>query len=74
MMSIVADPGMIKQIDGCSEADGRDFLGALAKVQAVWWNSEELDKADWIMDEKTIGNFKQNVMAGRTPTLPLPPP
>jgi hypothetical protein len=60
---------MIKQIDGCSESDGRDFLGALATVQAVWWNSEELDKADWIMDSDTIGNFKQQVMAEGLPRL-----
>ena len=32
LMSIVEDPGMIRQLDGCSEADGKDFLGALAKV------------------------------------------
>ena len=35
LMEIVADPGMISQIDGTSEADGREFLTALAKIQAV---------------------------------------
>lgn len=69
LMSIVEDPGMIKQLDGCTEADGKDFLGALAKVQAVWWNSEELDKADWIMSSQTVGNFKEKVMGEALPRL-----
>ena len=54
---------------GCSESDGHDFLGALANVQAVWLNSEELDKADWLMDEKTIRRLKQNVMAEALPQM-----
>ena len=42
LMSIVEDPAMISQVDGCSESDAKDFLSALARVQATWWNSDEV--------------------------------
>ena len=58
LMEIVEDPGMIAQVDGTSEADGREFLTALAKIQAVHWGSPELAAADWLMSSETIGDFK----------------
>ena len=69
LMEIVPDPGMISQIEGTSESDGREFLTALAKIQAVHWNSEELAAADWLMSSDTIGNFKQGVVAEALPRL-----
>ena len=69
LMGIVADPGMISQIDGTSEADGREFLSALAKIQAVHWESAELAGADWLMSSETIGAFKQGVVAEALPRL-----
>jgi hypothetical protein len=69
LMEIVADPGMISQIDGCSESDGREFLTALAKIQAVHWGSPDLAAADWLMSSETIGDFKAGVVAESLPRL-----
>ena len=69
LMEIVDDPAMISQIDGCTEADGREFLTALAKIQAVHWESAELDGADWLMSSETIGAFKHGVVAEALPRL-----
>ena len=69
LMEIVPDPAMISQIEGTSESDGREFLTALAKIQAVHWNSEELAAADWLMSSDTIGTFKQGVVAEALPRL-----